>query len=111
VPFQLFRTIDIGSVAAGATGEQSWTSDGDYTIHRIYLVEKTGASINAVEVTIRLDGTLLSRDYVPAAILGVAHVNNPVIDVSIKNGQKITFGVKNNESAARALYVVLELWA
>ena len=109
--FNKFQTIDIGSVAAGATAEKSWEADDDYTIHRIYVVEKTGASINAVEVTIRLDDTLLSRDYVPAVILSPGHVNNPAIDIAFKKGQKITFGVKNNEAAARSLYAVLELWS
>jgi hypothetical protein len=33
------------------------------------------------------------------------------MDVAFKEGQKIVFGVKNNESAARDLYAVLELWA
>jgi hypothetical protein len=111
VAFNKLQTIDIGSVAAGATTEKSWEADGDYTIHRIYVVEKTGAGINAVEVTIRLDGTLLSRDYVPASILSIGHVNNPVMDVALKKGQEITFGIKNNETAARSLYVVLELWS
>jgi hypothetical protein len=111
VAFNKLQTIDIGSVAAGATTEKSWEADGDYTIHRIYVVEKTGASINAVEVTIRLDETLLSRDYVPAVILSPGHVNNPVMDVALKEDQKITFGIKNNETGARNLYVVLELWS
>jgi hypothetical protein len=109
--FKTFKTIGIGSIAAGGQAESIWESDGDYTLHKIIIVEKTGASINQVEVTIRIDGTILTKDVVPAVVLSLANNNPTIIDTDLKDGQKITFGLKNNESASRNLYAVLELWA
>jgi hypothetical protein len=110
VPFKLFKTLDAGVIAAGQTTEQSWESDADYTIHRIFFVEKAGNPINAVEVTIRKEAENYTKDYIPAAVLAYNNVNNPILDVSLKDGEKIVFGIKNNETAARSLYIVMELW-
>ena len=110
MPFAKFVTIDIGSISAAATKEESWESDGDYQVRRIYIVEKTGASLHRVEVTVRKDADLLTRDYVPAVL--ITHLNNlnPELNVPVAKGQKIVFGIKNNEATARELYAVLELW-
>ena len=110
MPFAKFVTIDVGSVAAGATTENSWEVDGDFTIRRIYFVEKAGASIRAVEVTFRVDQTGYTEDYVPAIILDPLTDHNPELGIKISKGQKVVFGIKNNEAAARNLYAVLELW-
>jgi hypothetical protein len=111
MPFKKLQTIDVGSIAAGATAERSWTSDGDYTIKRIFFVEKAGASIYKVEVTFRKDGEAYAMDYVPAIVLSHLNNLNPELGIELKRDQKIVFGFKNNETAARDLYVVMELWA
>ena len=110
MPLAKFVTIDIGSISAGATAERSWESDGDYQLKRIFIVEKGGATLNRVEVTVRKDGEMFTRDYVPAIL--ISHLNNlnPEINAALAKGQKIVFGIKNNEAAARDLYAVLELW-
>jgi len=110
VPFAKFVTIDVGSVAAGATTEKSWEVDGDFTIRRIHIIEKGAASTRAVEVTFRVDQTGYTEDYVPAIILDPLTDHNPELGIKISRGQKVVFGIKNNETAARALYAVLELW-
>jgi hypothetical protein len=108
--FHSFKTIDIGSIAAGGQVEASWESDGDYTIKHIFLIEKTGASLRKVEVTIRKDNVPYTKDVVPAAVLSYDNVNIPELSISLADGQKIVFGLKNLETAAREIYAVLELW-
>jgi hypothetical protein len=110
VPFVKWVTVDIGSVAAGATAEKSWEVDGDFTLRRLLFIEKTGASIRAVEVTFRVDTTGYTEDVVPAHVLDPSNNLNPELGIRLTKGQKVVFSVKNNEAAARNLYAVLELW-
>jgi hypothetical protein len=110
VPFAKWVTVNIGSVAAGATTEASWEVDGDFTLRRILFIEKTGASIRAVEVTFRVDAAGYTEDVVPAHILDPSNVLNPELNIKLTKGQKVVFGIRNAEAAARNLYAVLELW-
>jgi hypothetical protein len=110
VPFAKWVTVDIGSVAAGATVEKSWEVDGEFTLRRLLFIEKTGASTRAVEVTFRVDQAGYTEDVVPAYVLDVANDLNPELNIKLVKGQKVVFAVKNNETAARNLYAVLELW-
>jgi len=111
VPFVKYLTLTPAPVSAGGSAEVEWTSDGDYTIKRIYFVEKTGAPIRQVEVTIRLETTSFTDDFVPAIFFepGMRHLIE--LDLKISRAQKIVFGIKNNEAASRSFYVVLELWS
>jgi hypothetical protein len=111
VAFAKIVTVDIGSIAAGATAEATWEVDGDFTWHKLYIVEKTGATVYKVELTIRIDAAGYTEDVVPAALFLFNNTLNPDLDLKISKGQKIVFGARNNETAARNLYAVLELWA
>jgi predicted RNA-binding protein len=110
VPFAKWVTIDIGSVAAGARTEAKWEVDGDFTLRRILFIEKTGASIRAVEVTLRVDQAGYTEDVVPAYVLDVTNNLNPELNIKLVKGQEVVFGIRNAEAAARNLYAVLELW-
>jgi hypothetical protein len=110
VPFAKWVTVDIGSIAAGATKEGSWEVDGDFILKRLLIIEKTGASINAVELTGRIDQAGFTEDVVPASVLHPSNNLNPELGIKLSKGQKVVFGLKNNEAAARNLYAVLELW-
>jgi len=111
MPFKKFRTIDIGSIAAGATAERSWEFDEDLVLRRIFFVEKAGSSMNAVEATIRLDGVMLTDEYVPVVLLSHLNQLNPEINKPVEKGSKIVLGIKNNEAGSRNIYAVLELWS
>jgi hypothetical protein len=110
VPFAKWVTIDIGSVAAGGRTEANWEVDGDFTLRRILFIEKTGASTRAVEVTFRVDQAGYTEDVVPAYVLDVTNDLNPELSIKLTKGQKVVFAVRNNETAARNMYAVLELW-
>jgi len=109
MPFYAFKTIDVGSVDAGASTEVTWTSDDDYTIHTIRFIEKTGGALYQYEVTISVDNYVITKDIVSASVF-VGNWNQlPELNISIKKAQVIKFSITNNESAARDCYIVLEL--
>jgi len=108
--FYAFKTIDIGSVAAGGQGEQKWASDDDYTIHKIMLVEKTGATLYKYLVTISIDSYVITKDTVPGSCLALPWSQLPELNVSLSKAKEIKISVGNGESAARDCYVVLELY-
>jgi len=108
--FYAFKTIDIGPVNPAGSAEKTWTSDDDYTIHKIYFVEKTGATLCKYVATIRIDEYVLTKDIVPASLLAPDSLHSPVLDVPLGDDKVITISVLNGESAARDCYVVLELW-
>ncbi len=111
--FKAFRTIDIGSVASAGIAEKTWTSDGDYIIHRIKLVEKSGATLYKYEVTITISGeeTLtITKDIVPGSELAGKWNEIPVLDIDLKKSWVFKISVKNGEAAARDVYCVLELY-
>ena len=107
--FYAFKTIDVGSVAASASTEKTWTSDDDYTIHRIRFIEKTGGDLYQYEVTISVDNYVITKDIVSAYALTGTWNQLPILDISIKKSQVIKFSIENGESAARDCYIVLEL--
>jgi len=109
MPFYAFKTIDVGSVAAGGSIEKTWTSDDDYIIHRVRFVEKAGATLYKYEVTISVDNYVITKDVIPGEVLAGAWGQLPILDVSIKRAQVIKFSIANNEASARDVYIVLEL--
>jgi len=107
--FYAFRTIDVGSVSAGGSTEKTWTSDDDYTIHKIKFIEKSAGNLYQYEVTISIDNYVITKDIVSASVFTGNWNQLPILDISIKKSQVIKFSIENNESAARDCYIVLEL--
>jgi len=108
--FHAFKTIDMGPVNPAGSAEKTWTSDDDYTIHKIYFIEKTDATLCKYVATIRIDGYVLTKDIVPASLLTPNNLSSPVLDVPLPDDKVITISVLNGESATRDCYVVIELW-
>ena len=111
--FKAFKTINIGSVAAGASTEKTWTSDGDYILHRVMLVEKGGSTLYNYEVTITISGEeteTITKDVIPGSVLTGYWNQIPVLDLDLKNSWVFKISVSNGESAARDVYCVLELY-
>ena len=108
--FYAFKTIDVGSVAADASTEKTWTSDDDYIIHKIHFVEKSGQTLYQYKVTISIDNYVITKDIVPASILAPDTLFAPILDVDLKKSQVLKFSIENGESASRDCYIVLELW-
>jgi len=108
--FKCFKTIDVGSVAAGATFSGEWISDADYLIKRVYFVDKTGTPLYNVPITARIAEDVWTKDIAPAIIFGPDKLLAPEIDKPITKGEKFEFSGENLTGAAIDLFVVLELW-
>ena len=108
--FYAFKTIDVGTVATGASTEKTWTFDDDYTIHKIKFIEKSGGSLYQYEVTISIDNYVITKDVVSASVFVGTWDQLPILDISVKKSQVIKFSIENGESASRDCYIVVELW-
>lgn len=108
--FNHFRTIDTGSISAGASIEKTWVPDEDYIIHKIMMFDTAGSTIRNVDVTMVIDGQSLTRDIVPAFVFDGKSHEVPILDIPIAAKKTLRIAIKNNETAARSIRIVLEIW-
>lgn len=108
--FNSFKTFEHNSISAGSTVSGSWTADDDYIIRKIYIVEKSGATINASTLYFKVGGDVYTHEFVSAKVLGPQQNVTPLIDIEITKGEKFDYTFKNNESSAVSIFIVLELW-
>jgi len=110
VALRYFITKEVGSVAASggtATLQFSWHE----TVHvkRIYIIERSGASLENVDVTIKWgEGDVLTREKVPCILLSYAPNAAIEIDRDLQQGLTVKFEFTNNGSSAVNLVVVFE---
>lgn len=113
MPFYTFKLIDLGTITAGSTVSGSWTSDDDYKIKRMYVVEYTSTAVGLqfLTMTLRIDGYTFTKDKVPASLFS-GHSNQvPELDIDFSKGKTLYYSVKNNHgSSSISAYIVLELW-
>ena len=110
--FYTFKTIDLGTIAAGNTVSSSWTSDDDYIIKRMYVVEYTSTAVGTrfLTGTFRVDGYTFTKDVVPLSLFDGYKNQVPQLDIDISKGKTFYYSVKNNHSSSSiAAYLVLEL--
>ena len=108
MPFYAFKQIEVGSIAAGNTSSGSWTADDNYTIEKIFIIDKDGATLYKVTVTVRIDDKVLTRDLVPAMVLAPDELLSPELNLELSKGKTIYFEIKNNDSTAQDIYIVLK---
>jgi len=108
--FYAFKTIDSFTVSAGSTVEKTWTSDDDYTIHKIRLVETTSVGLANLKTTITLDGYAVTKDIVPGSVLTGYENQLPTLDIPISKSQVIKLSFENAGTSSVTIYVVMELW-
>ena len=105
----IFKTIDVGSIAAGDTSSGSWTSDADYTIKKIVAVEKGGSSLANVTATLRIDEFTFTKDVVPLSVYQ-GYVNQvPELNYKLEKGRTFYYSITNNTSGSVDIYLVLVL--
>jgi len=109
MPFHHFRKIYYADVATGASFSDSWTSDNAYTIHRIFIVEKTGRALYNTPLTMRKEDYVFIRDEVPAYLLGPDIQVSPVLNIPIAKGETLYWEGKNDEGVSIGIYIILEL--
>ena len=113
MPFHTFKLIDLGSISAGSTKEDSWSADDDYVIKRIYIVETTETAVGPqfLTGTFRVDGYVFTKDSVNLSLFSGYRNQVPELDISFGKGKTFYYSVKNNHSSsAISAHLILELW-
>jgi len=101
----------VGSVSAGGTASGSWTSDGDYTIKKIIVVEKSGTELYNVTATLRIDEFTFTKDVVPLYIFQQPINRVPELNYNFTSGKKFIYSITNNSASAVEIFIVLVLEA
>jgi len=103
-----FKTIELGSIAAGADKEDTWTPERDITIKKIMINERSGAAVNAVKIYISLAGQTYTKPFVPASAIGsnLEYCWKP--NQPVAKGTEIYVKAENAGSSAVNIDIVFE---
>ena len=110
--FYTFKQIEVGSISAGSTSTGSWTADDDYIIHKIYIKEATETEIGTrfLNVTLRVDNYVFTKDEVRAEIFDGYYGQVPELNIEFGKGKTFYYSITNeHSSSAINPYIVLEL--
>jgi len=110
--FYTFKQIEVGSISAGDTATGNWTADDDYVIHKIYIKEATETEIGTrfLNVTLRVDNYVFTKDEVRAEIFDGYYGQVPALDIAFTKGKTFYYSITNEHgSSPIAPYIVLEL--
>ena len=107
-----FIRQDVGTVAAnGGTKEVEFSWHESVTVHRIFLIEKSGADLTKVDVTITWGpNDPITRETVPASIFAYDPSKAFVIDRKLDSSLTVKFSFKNNDTADKDIVIVLECY-
>jgi len=108
--FKEFKYFEKDNMGDGTTYEEDWTPKEDRIIKRIYLARKDGQSFTDSTFYLKIDGKVYTLDVVPCIVLGPDSLTSPVLDISIKAKETLSFTLKNLEGATISVMVTLELW-
>jgi len=110
--FYTFKQIEVGSIAAGNTKTGNWTADDDYIIHKIYIKEYTATEVGTrfLNVTLRVDNYVFTKDEVRAEIFDGYYGQVPELNIEFSKGKTFYYSITNEHgSSAISPYIVLEL--
>jgi len=108
--FRYFKTIDAGTVTAGSNFEKEWRSDGNYIVKHIFLVEKTGKTLNNLTATITVEEKSYTKQQVPVTVLGADKLTALELDIPLPDDNVIKVAGRNNSSTDYAFYIVFALY-
>jgi len=106
--FKFHKTFEKDALADGATWEESWVADGDFSIKRVHVMRKTGEALTKSTFYFKIADRVFSREVTPASVLGPDVLVTPVLDIPFKIGEKLDFVFKNLEGAAIDVFVTFE---
>jgi len=107
--FAEYKYFEKDNLADGAVYEDDWTPKEDRIIKRIHLARKDGASFTDSTFYFKIDGKVYTLDVVPCVVLGPDILTSPILDISIKAKETLSFTLKNLEGATISVMVTLEL--
>ena len=108
--FKYYKNWESGSLADGASFEQTWYPDIDITIKRIHIARTTGESLTDSTLYLKVKENVYTHEVAPAIILGPDILTSPVLDIPVPAKAVIAFVFKNREGVAIAVMVTFECW-
>lgn len=106
--FKYFKTFTSGSVADGASYEDSWTSDEPLVIRKVYLRRTDGSAFTDSLFYFKVVGDVYTHPEVPAVLLAGTPNQVPELNIPFPAGAKLDFTFENHEGAAVSVFVVFE---
>jgi hypothetical protein len=108
MPYKFTKTFDYGTIAAGATQDDSFTIEEDGKLKRIRIIKKTGEALIKSTFWFQINGVSFTRPYVSCQSFGPTVDKTPALDITVKKGDKFDFSLKNNEGAAIGVFIELD---
>ncbi len=109
MPLKYLVTRSIGTIAAGGTGEDTWTPDEDVHIKRIYIVERSDQSLSNVDAYVKIGEDVLTKPSAPASLFGQDKVYAIDVDRDVPKGMTVYVKLQNNLSSSINVVVVYEV--
>ena len=103
-----FKSLNTGDIATGSYAEVEWTPDKDITLHKMLINERNDYSLSNVQVYISLADNPVTKDFVPASVIGsdTEYCYKP--EAKISKGAKIYVKVTNSSANTINCDVVFE---
>ena len=103
------KAVDIGTVAAGATAPKTDTVEQDYILRKVLILEKSGAALNKVYVTMRINDKFITKGAVLATVYQVNFNQAPPVDIEYRKGATLHISVENKSTSDVDVQAVLFL--
>jgi len=103
-----FKTLELGTIAAGGSEEATWTPERDIVIKKVLINERTGAAVNALKTYISFAGQTYTKPFVPASAIGTDLQYCWTPNQPIAKGTEIYVKIENAGSSAVTVDVVFE---
>ncbi|MEM4029938.1 MAG: hypothetical protein QXO02_08595 [Thermofilaceae archaeon] len=109
MPFR-FKELK-ATVNPGSSAEVQWVvpAEESYTLRKIQAVEETGADLRKVTVALTIDGVSRFKEGVTLHIFNVNLSDSPVLDFPAPGGTAIRFTLRNDDTSAKTVRIVLYL--
>jgi len=109
--FLYFKTFEKDSIADAATYTDAWYPDEDIVIKKIYIVEKSGATLTKSKFYVKVKEAVYTLPVVPASVLGPDVKSTPELNIPVAAKQVVAFTLTNNQGAAISVYITFECWS
>jgi len=104
----IIKFIDVGTVTAGSTKEDSWTSDDDYVIRHI-LIKADGAAPVKSTITMRIDEYVITKDKALCNTFGTSAENALLLNIPLRKSATFHYSIYNGEGADKSFTIELVL--
>jgi hypothetical protein len=104
----IFKTLNTGDIANGASAEVDWTPDRDITIKKMLLIERSDISLSGAQVYISIAVVPYTKDFVPGSVIGQDTEYCWKPDLKVRKGAMIYVKITNNTGVTINVDVVFE---